>query len=86
MFIRWLSSRMDGYWLSSHEPQSADTIQIIERFASVFNLTYRRFLDLQKAEAQANEARIEIALERIRARALAMHKSDELREVAKVLR
>ena len=72
--------------VSSHEPQSTETIQILERFASVFNLTYRRFLDLQKAEAQANEARIEIALERIRARALAMHKSDELMEVAKVLR
>ena len=72
--------------VSSHETQLPDTIQILERFASVFNLTYRRFLDLQKAEAQANEARIEIALERIRARALAMHKSDELMEVAKVLR
>jgi signal transduction histidine kinase len=72
--------------VSTHEPQSTETIQILERFASVFNLTYRRFLDLQKAEAQANEARIEIALERIRARALAMHKSDELMEVAKVLR
>src|SRR5688572_20436189 len=72
--------------VSSHEPQSPDTIQILERFASVFNLTYRRFLDLQKAETQANEARIEIALERIRARALAMHKSDELMEVAKVMR
>ena len=72
--------------VTSHDPQSPDTIQILERFASVFNLTYRRFLDLQKAEAQANEARIEIALERIRARALAMHKSEELMEVAKVLR
>jgi hypothetical protein len=71
---------------TSHEPQYSETIQILERFASVFNLTYRRFLDLQKAEAQANEARIEIALERIRARALAMHKSDELMEVANVLR
>jgi hypothetical protein len=71
--------------VTTHEPQSAETIQILERFASVFNLTYRRFLDLQKAEAQANEARIEIALERIRARALAMHKSDELMEVAKVV-
>ncbi|HEY5772604.1 MAG TPA: ATP-binding protein, partial [Chitinophagaceae bacterium] len=72
--------------VTSHEPQSPDTIQILERFATVFNLTYRRFLDLQKAEAQANEVRIEIALERIRARALAMHKSDELMEVANVLR
>ena len=60
--------------------------EILKRFSKVFEQAYIRFLDLQKAEAQANEARIEIALERIRARALAMHKSDELMEVAKVMR
>ena len=67
--------------VSSHDPQSTETIQILERFASVFNLTYRRFLDLQKAEAQAKEAQIEAALEKVRSRSLAMHKSDELQEV-----
>ena len=51
---------------------------IFERFAKVFEQTYTRFLDLQKAEAQAREAQIEVALERVRARALAMHHSDEL--------
>ena len=32
---------------------------VLERFAQVFDLTYTRFLDLQKAEAQAREAQIE---------------------------
>ncbi|MEH6748130.1 MAG: ATP-binding protein [Maribacter arcticus] len=59
---------------------------ILQRFAKVFEQTYTRFLDLQKAEAQAREAQIETALERIRARALAMHTSEELIEVANVLR
>ncbi|HEU5165850.1 MAG TPA: ATP-binding protein [Chitinophagaceae bacterium] len=71
--------------VTSHEPQSAETIQILERFASVFNLTYRRFLDLQKAEAQAREAQIEAALERVRSSSLAMHKSEELKDVVKVV-
>ena len=70
---------------TTHEPQSAETIQILERFASVFSLTYRRFLDLQKAEAQAREAHIEAALERVRSRSLAMHKSDELSVIAKTM-
>ena len=39
-------------------------------------------LDLQKAEAQAREAQIELALERVRARTMAMQKSDELAETA----
>jgi signal transduction histidine kinase len=63
------------------EPRPRETIDILERFAGVFDGTYTRFLDLQKAEAQAREAQIELALERVRARTMAMQKSDELQEV-----
>lgn len=59
---------------------------VLTRFAAVFGLIYTRFLDLQQAESQAREAKIEAALERIRARAMAMHSSSELMEVADVLR
>ncbi|HEX3168400.1 MAG TPA: tetratricopeptide repeat protein [Chitinophagaceae bacterium] len=59
---------------------------VMKRFANVFNLTYKRFLDLQNAEAQARAAKIEAALERVRARALAMQEPEELKEVAQVLR
>ncbi|MCF1751643.1 ATP-binding protein [Mariniradius sediminis] len=58
---------------------------ILRRFAKVFDQTYTRFLDLQKAEAQAREAQIEVAVERVRAKALAMHKSEEIISVNKVL-
>src|SRR5262249_15684885 len=40
------------------------------------------FLDLQRAEAQAREAQIEAALEKVRSRSLAMHHSEELEQVA----
>jgi len=60
-------------------PEAA--LSILVRFAKVFDLTYTRFLDLQKAEAQTREVEIELALEKVRARSLAMHKSDELQEV-----
>ncbi|HET9432241.1 MAG TPA: hypothetical protein VFO37_00730, partial [Chitinophagaceae bacterium] len=49
------------------------------RFAIEFERAYTRFLDLKQAEAQAREARIEVALERVRAKAMAMHKSDDLK-------
>lgn len=58
---------------------------IFKRFAKVFDQAYTRFLDLQKAEAQAREAHIESALERVRSRTLAMQKSDELAGTAAVL-
>ena len=51
-------------WLNftTVEPTSPETISLLERFAAVFNLTYRRFHDLQKAEANAREAQIEAGL------------------------
>jgi hypothetical protein len=58
---------------------------VFKRFAKVFEQTYTRFLDLQKAEAQSREAQIELALERVRARTMAMQKSDELREAVLVI-
>ncbi len=61
---------------------SEEENNILQRFANVFEQSYIRFLDLQKAEAQARESQIEAALERVRSRTLAMQKSDELAETA----
>jgi signal transduction histidine kinase len=72
--------------IASPDPQPEETINLLERFASVFNLTYTRFNDLQHAEQQTHKAQIEVALERVRARALAMQEPEELIEVAQVLR
>ncbi len=66
-------------------PLSADAALVLKRFTGVFGQTYRRFLDLKKAEAQAREARIEAALERVRAKAMAMHNSNDLSITASVV-
>ena len=58
---------------------------ILQRFAIVFEQTYTRFLDLQRAEAQVREAQIEAALEKVRSSSMAMHHSDELEKVVSVL-
>jgi len=74
-----------GYLLfitKEHVPEAHD---IFKRFAKVFEQTYTRFLDLQKAEAQTREAQIEAALEKIRSSSLAMHKTDDLGDVVSVL-
>lgn len=41
---------------TTHEPVSASMMKLLVRFARVFDLTYTRFMDLQKAELQAKEA------------------------------
>jgi len=76
----------DGYLLKlATQFLSPEEQQTIIRFAKVFEMTYIRFLDLQKAEAQAREAKIETALERVRSRSMGMQKSEELKEVIQVV-
>lgn len=69
----------------SLEKLSEETSNILKRFSGVLGQTYRRFLDLQKAEAQAREAEIELALERVRASSMAMIKPSEFVDVIKVI-
>jgi hypothetical protein len=63
----------------------AEDLEILERFAGAFDLAHRRFLDLQKAEAQAREVEIELALEKVRSRTMAMQHSSELAEASFLL-
>lgn len=58
---------------------------ILKRFSKVFEQSYTRFLDIRKAEAQAREAQIEAALEKVRSRTMAMHNPDELEEVVAII-
>ena len=73
-------------WSFSLEPHTEENKQVMKRFAAVFSLTFRRYQDLKKAELQAREAKIEAAMEKVRARAMAMQKPGELMEVAQLLR
>jgi signal transduction histidine kinase len=66
-------------------PISEEAASVLNRFAGVFGQTYRRYLDLKKAEAQAREAQIEAALERVRSRTMGMQRSEELTDVASIL-
>jgi signal transduction histidine kinase len=67
-----------GIFVYSREKLTEGTKQIISRFSKVFSLTYKRYLDIVKAEAQAREAQVEASLERVRAKAMAMHSSKDI--------
>ncbi|MEO6694039.1 MAG: ATP-binding protein, partial [Ignavibacteria bacterium] len=77
--------RSGGLFAFSESEFSEASRNILKRFADVINFTYSRFNDLKLAEAQTREAQIEVALERVRSRTLAMQKSDELAETAAVV-
>jgi len=71
--------------ISTYRSITEEKRNVLKRFRNVFELAYRRYIDVIQAEAQAREARIELALERVRARTMAMQKSDELREAVLVI-
>jgi len=81
LVIQTFNFRYGYIMMIGGEKLSEAQVSIMIRFTKVFEQTYTRFLDLQKAEAQAREAEIQLALERVRARTMAMHKSAELNEV-----
>ena len=78
-------SNFGGLQTVGDVPLSDANLDILSRFGKVFDLTYTRFNDLKQAEAQARESQIQLALERVRARTMAMQKSDELAEAASLL-
>ena len=79
----WYSLGPVGIGMSSYTPLQEEEIELFKRFRNVFELAYRRYLDIEKAEAQATEANIEAALEKVRSKANAMHHSEGLRDVIK---
>ncbi|HEX5654473.1 MAG TPA: nuclear transport factor 2 family protein, partial [Chitinophagaceae bacterium] len=46
--------------ISAYAPLTKEAISLFKQFRNVFLLAYRRFLDIQKAVAQAREAKIEL--------------------------
>ena len=52
--------------------------EILRRFVIVFDQTYTRFLDLQKAEAQALEAIKRASVDRVRAEIASMRTTTDL--------
>ena len=71
--------------ICTFEPIGEEELKILKRFRNVFDLSYKRYSDIALAEAQSREAQIEVSLERVRSRTLAMQSSDELAETAAVL-
>ncbi|MCB9249366.1 MAG: hypothetical protein H6613_12880 [Ignavibacteriales bacterium] len=63
---------LGGLGLTTYKPLPKADLEIFKRFHKVFALAYRRFIDIEKAEAQAKKQKLNL-LERVRARAMAMH-------------
>ncbi len=71
--------------ISTYLPINENKRILLKRFRNVFDFAYRRYTDVANAESQAKESQIEASLERVRASAMSMHKSNQLLEVIKTV-
>lgn len=71
--------------ISTLSPIGEEKLTLLKRFRNVFSLAYQRYSDIALAEAQAREAQIEAALERVRAKAMSMQKSEDLSGAVKIV-
>lgn len=74
----WFSLGPVALGISTYQALTQEEINLFNRFLKVFELSYQRYLDIEKAEAQTREAQIEAALERVRSKSMAMYTSDDL--------
>ena len=74
-----------GLGISTYRSLTPESLNLFHRFRNVFLLAYQRFRDIEQAEMQAREAQIELALERVRARTMAMQHSEELQDTSLLL-
>jgi hypothetical protein len=85
--------RIYGYASFSHgmvaiaqeSPIPEETREILIRFARVFEQTYIRFLDLQRAEFQALDAKRRASLDRIRGEIASMRTADDLQTITPLI-
>jgi signal transduction histidine kinase len=78
MYFYLYSIGLGHLGISTFKEITKAQLGILKRFKKVFELSYKRYADVTKAEAHAREAQIELGLERVRARAMAMQKSEDL--------
>jgi signal transduction histidine kinase len=67
------------------QPLTDEECRIITRFALVFGLIYTRFLDLQKAEAQAKEVIKQGAMDRVRGQIASMRSTADLQSITPLI-
>ncbi len=67
------------------EELDAEQVEILKRFARVFEQTYTRFLDLQKAEALAFETMQQTSLDRVRGEIASMRTAEDLQRVTPLI-
>ena len=69
----------------SEKPYTETEIKILNRFKLIIDLTFRRYIELQKSEANAREAVKQAALDRVRAEIASMRTTNDLERITPLI-
>ena len=69
----------------THHPLTEEECNIMIRLTLVFGLIYTRFLDLQKAEAQARDVMKQTSLDRVRGQIASMRSTEDLQRITPLI-
>jgi len=69
----------------SEIPYDEAQVKILKRFASIIDLTFRRYMDLQRSEASTKEAVKQAALDRVRAEIASMRTITDLDRITPLI-
>jgi signal transduction histidine kinase len=84
-FGNFLSFSVGCLYAWSNIPYNDSELKILRRFASVIDLTFRRYIELQKAETQAKEAIKASSLDRVRGEIASMRTVDDLQRITPIV-
>jgi signal transduction histidine kinase len=74
-----------GIYAFSTVPFTDEVKKLMRRFIEVFQLTYTRYIDLQKAEEQTREAIKQASLDRVRGEIASMRTSEDLNKITPII-
>ena len=77
----FLSFSVGSLYTWSESPYTETEIKTLRRFANIFDLTFRRYIELQQSETNAKEAVKRAALDRIRADIASMRTISDLERI-----
>jgi signal transduction histidine kinase len=69
----------------SEIPYKEEEVRILKRFASIIDLTFRRYIELQKSEANARDTVKQAALDRVRAEIASMRTVNDLEKITPLI-
>ncbi len=81
----FLNFSVGGLFTWSKKPYNDAEIKILKRFAAIIDLTFRRYIELQKSETNAREAIKQAALDRIRADIASMRTISDLDRITPLI-